>query len=293
MRLSIFLPALVGFGLLSLPAAAAEDYLIKLDRPMKVGDRYRVVTKGSQVQVSNVRAGDKVIPEQRQAREVEFEAAVEVLAVSPKGKPQKVRLTETKVSAKADGKPAEVFPDGTAIEAEYTTKKTVYTRDGKPLEDKAGKLLAVVFRLSGDESPDDTMFGTTERKQVGQRWNLNAEAAAAALSSSTGTKFEAKDLQGGCTLEAVVPGAGGPALRIAGDFLINSFQVPLPNGLRMRKGRVTSKIGGLFPVDPAKGVLQQNISTITEIEADGTNNGVPLDVVNRGEESREVRYSYP
>lgn len=273
-------------------AAAADDYEIKFDRPMKVGDRYRVTCKGSQVQVSKVQAGDKVIPDQRQAREGELQAAVEVLAVSPKGKPQKVRLTETKFTGVADGQPATTFPDGTEVVAEYASRKTSYFIGGRPAEDKVGKMLAIVFRLAGDETADDAMFGTKERKKVSQRWSIDAEAAAAALSSSIGSKFDAKAVQGGCTLDAIVSSESGPALRILGDLTISDFQVPIPGGLRIRKGKVSSRLVGVFPVDTAKGVAEQEISTITEIEAEGTNNGVKLDVSNRGEESRTVRYSY-
>ncbi len=274
-------------------AAAAEDYAIKFDRPLKVGDRYHISSKGTQDRVTNVKAGDRVLPEKREALVADLTAEVEVLAVSPKGKEKKVLVTVSKFAFQSDGHSENLVPDGTQLTVEYVNKKTEFSIDGHPADEKVSKALGVVFKLSSDETSDDVIFGTDQRQKVGQRWTMNSAAAAAALGTEFEAKFDAKDIQGGCRIQEVVPTAGGEALRIEGDLTLTSLKVPLPEGMKVRKGRVKSKLSGLMPVDSRQGLIEQGSSVDTEILAVGESSGVKIEVATKGLETRATRYTYP
>ncbi len=292
LRPSFPVTLVIAFFLTSLWAAAADDYAIKFDRPMKVGDRFSVTSRGTQSQIANVTAGDRALPEKREALTAELSADVEVLAVSPKGKPRKVRLTATRLTVETDGRSNDAMPRSTEVIVEFVDKKSKYSIGGLPAGEQARKALALVFALSSDETSDDVIFGTEQRQSPGKRWPMNAAPAAKSLSATFGGRFAPEDLQGGCQLQEVVQAAGGSALRITGEFAVSELKIPLPNGLKIRRGSLQSKLSCVIPVDPSKGTIQQGTEVDVEFLADGENAGTNFVVSTLTRETVDIRYTY-
>lgn len=277
------------------PAAGApEDYAVKFERPTKAGARYHVFSSCASQQVSETRVGGQPLPAVGQAIEVDLHADVEVLAVTSKGREKKLRLTNTKISVVSKGATVSVFPDGTEVVVDYVGKKTTFKVGGRPASGPAKEALTLAVQLSPDESFDDLVFGTDQRQPVGQTWTLNTTAAAAALAVIVpGGTFRAEGIEGGCQISEIVQDETGTAMRLAGAIAVTNFQVPLPNQLKTRGGKVESRLTALLPLDPAKGPLRQISHTVIQILADGETSGKKLEIATKGTESRDVQYSYP
>ena len=275
-----------------LVAAGADDYAIQFDRPKKVGDRYQIAAKGSRKRSSLSWADDKMQPEQRESLEAELTAEVEVIAISPKGAAQKIRLSGTQITFFSQGRQIDVFPNGMGVTVELVGGKSQYSVGGSPASEAISKAFELVIRLSPDEPSDDVVFGTDQRQKVGDRWQMNAGAAAASLEPLVGSKISPRDVSGGCEIKEVVTTEGGPTLRIEGEVVIANVKPPLPESFTVRKSRVLAKLSGLLPVDVRKGALQQSSTVDVEIEAEGERDGVKLRITSVGVETKEVRYTY-
>lgn len=277
--------------LLLVPFARAEEkYAIQFERPVKVGARYHVFCQGAIEQVAESVANGRRLPQSGESMEVDLHADVEVLAVTPKGKEKKVRLTNTRAKVEANAGPVKVLADGAVVVIEQDGKKTKYTVDGRPASAQAAKALGLALSLSSDEQSDDLVFGTPERRAVGERWEANSAAAAASLAVMLGGgTFRVQDIQGGCSLDSVTAYEGVRALRLGGNLRIANLHVPLPNNLKMREGRVEAAFSAYLPVDLTKGPLRRTSHTVTEILAAGDKDGVKIEVQTKSKETRDVR----
>lgn len=246
----------VGLLLLALIAAATtlsadESYVIRLTRPRRVGDRYRLDAKGTDRKRQRVTVGGQPAGNEEKELSVHLIAAATVLTVDRQSNPLRVEYRIEICQRSSLGKTEEVLPAGRKVIAESRDGKTVFTSAGDPpLDAAAREALGLVISAHASDSPsDDEIFGTRDRKRVGDNWGIHAAAAARNLSKN-GTLVSAADLDGSVQLDRVRTLDAVKALEITAHLRVKGLKVPAPEGTTVERAAMEADLTGLFPVDP-------------------------------------------
>jgi hypothetical protein len=256
---SISLAGLLLVGLFN-SAAAAPDYAIQLVRKATVGEHFDFVANSSQEQSIDMSVDGQAMPAKAETTKVWITAAGEVLALTPAGREKKARFVIEKAVVAAGGPWTQLLPPGTEVVAEQTSDKTEFLVGGVPATPEVAKALDIAgIELTADDSiNDEQIFGTKDRKKVGESWSINAKDAAAGLAKK-GVLVEPGNVTGTATLAEVVKAGNQDALRIAGTLAMKKVNMPLPPGMVVKSSEFNAAFSGLFPVDPTKRVLHSQM----------------------------------
>jgi hypothetical protein len=244
-----------GLILLLLAAAsavfAAEDYAILLTRSEKVGDRYRIDARGRSRQQQRISLGGKAAGNEDKQLDVHLVALATVLAVDEKLEASRVEYRVESCRQSSSGKTEEVVvPPGTKILAESRDGETTFTVAGRPVPSEVEEALKVVISVHSSDSPtDDEVFGTRERKRVGDKWGIHAADAAQNLSRS-GLHVSADDLKGSVRLDGLRTLDAIQALEISAHIRADKISIDAPRGMRIESGLLEADLSGFIPVDP-------------------------------------------
>lgn len=94
---------------------------------------------------------------------------------------------------------------------------------------------------------DDDVFGTREKKKVGDRWPINATVAATALESDFKITTESHNIKGFVALDGAARNSENDYLIVSGELEIDEFSVPVPDGMKMEEGQFAVAFTGSFP----------------------------------------------
>lgn len=274
--------------------AAAQDYEIRLHRPFKAGDRFQMSVEARDSKKATTTVNGQPFKESLDESVVEFEAGVKITEVDGKGRPLRVQLNITKF-LKVDGQDrTPLLAKGSVVMGALIGGKSVYEQDGTPVGEDAQKALRMVVSLGGGGATDDDIFGTSDRKKVGQRWSIEVERAAEDLKTK-GLGVKKEDLTGTATLEKVVRVADTECLQIALDISVAQLSVPTPAGFAFDKVSLVARGFSIVPVNPALGIIQQTLDMTMKLvmkgrpKADGPE--VVVDMVTQNH--KDTRYIYP
>ncbi|MBI5482626.1 MAG: hypothetical protein HY906_27475 [Deltaproteobacteria bacterium] len=234
------------------PAGAAPEatYAIRLSRPQKVGDRFAVAVKGRQHKKERVTMASRVVTDTDTTIDVDVEALAEVLAVDAKAQGTRMAYTIERCQKTANAQTTELLARGRVVVVEHREGKARYTVDGeRPPKDLEDALGIVISAHEPNSATDDEIFGTKERKRVGDEWAINAEAAARDF-TSRGVKIEPSSITGATKLVAAKRHEGQKVLELSGKIRIGNLALPLPAGAVVDKSYVEALFWGLFPEDP-------------------------------------------
>lgn len=242
--------------------SAADDYVIRLTRPSKVGDRFHIDTKGTTREQERITVGDQVQKDDNDMS-VHLVAAATILAIDPKADATRIEYLIESCQKTADGKTEEVLPAGRRVVAESNAEgETMFTVDGDPALEDISKALSVVISAHTPGTPsDDEIFGTPERKRVGDTWSIHAETTAAFL-SKTGLKVSPENLKGTVSLDAVKTVGGVKALALTARLNARGMVMDLPDFMQLEKSSMTGEFTLLAPADPEVSNLLPNRITM-------------------------------
>lgn len=286
-----FLLFLLLAGWVAAKAPNTQDYTIKFTRTATVGERYRVISQGSDEQYIYTRINDQEQRPRGEGFQAELIADCEVLALTQTGRETKTRLVVEKFTRTASGQTVELLPAGAIVLAERVGNKTVFTTDGSEATPVVVKALEVVgVSMAGDDgADDDTIFGTTGRKKIGEAWPINGAAAAADL-VKLGIPAEAANVTGTTTLVEVVTQENQELLRLSATLKMTGVNPPVPPGFTVQSSLFTSEHSGLFPVDLTKRSRLESTALNFEVAVSGTQNGQPVVMTMSKKGSREVKF---
>lgn len=273
-------------------SANATDYAIKLTRGQAVGERYRITTTASDEQVMTMKAEGQDLPRRADHLVVEMVAGCEVLALTPGGRVAKTKLTIEKLNRVAGGQSTELLPPGAEVIAERLGQNTSYMVNGERASGPVAKALEITCppMNSDSEATDQAVFGTSERKKVGDSWPINAAAAAADL-AKRGVPADASNITGQATLAEVINQDGEPLLRITAYVTINGIKPPLPPGVEVQQSEMRADFSGLFPADVTKRPVQESMALNLAFSAGGTTQGKTMAMTMTKKTSRDSKFS--
>ena len=291
-RASVLITAV---GLLLCPAAVAQDYEIRLTRPMKVGQEYQVSAAGRESQKATVMVNGQAVKNENQESAIEVELAAKVLEIDKNGAPVKATLKIGKCLEVKGEKRTPLVPAGTVVVAYMKDKEPVYEIDGRQASPEAQRALTQVYTLGKGESNDDQILGTAERKKIGDRWAMNSELAAKDAAAN-GIDVKPEDIKGTVTLEKIVKAGGTDCLQLAAEINIARFALPAPPGLVVEKGTVQARMSGAFPINTSLGVAEKSETMTIMAVMKGAKpqpDAPDLVVETVAERQTTIRYTYP
>jgi len=234
------------------PPAPATDYAVRLARPAAAGEkRLAVGSLENDDHLAGKKAGEP--SDQRQAATIHYVVAVEVLEVSARGNVLRATLTVRRLTKESGGATVELAKPGAVVSARLVGRERVFELAGARLAPDLQTALAAALPLRADDEPtDDDLFGTTQRRRVGESWPANAELFARFGAASV--TFDPKDVAGTVTLAAVKPVHGESCLEVRwklearhGAFKAGS----LPLGFSGTTSSMSVTGSVLVPVAPA------------------------------------------
>jgi hypothetical protein len=231
----------------------AKTYDVKLHRPSKVGDKVQFTASTSERQTVNATVGGQS-RKQDEKFNAEASGVLEVLAVDSKGNETKITATIEKC-VKVDGdKRTDLAPKGTVVIAERKDGQlSVTSKDpNEALSDEAVRALKTLLPVDKSDSAttDDEIFGTNQKRKVGESWAVNAEAVAKNLAAELpGVKKE--NISGQVKLQSVKTVNGVECLELAIEMTFKDLAPPMPAGMKVEKGEGKMTMIGTVPIDPS------------------------------------------
>jgi hypothetical protein len=193
-------------------AAPAQDYAVRLARPSAAGDR-RLAAGWLQTEDRATGGPKGAATDQRQSSTIRYVVATEVLEASPRGNARRATLTVRRLTKESAGVTAELARPGTEVTARLVGHERVFEMQGARLAPDLQVALAAAVSLRADDEPtDDDLFGTAQRRRVGESWPV--DGGLFARSGAPGTTFDPRDVAGTVTLASLKSAGGVPCLEV-------------------------------------------------------------------------------
>lgn len=232
----------------------AQDYEVRLDRPLTVGQRGRETGKISLHQKTFfVADGAETLVGER-AMTVEYDIDWKVLEVGKLGGLKKIESTVRRFQKVGEAVDEELIAVGTRIVSRGEKTAKVHEADKGGLPEEALVVLnnTIHFEVDG-VAPGDEVMGTKERKKVGETWAYNVPAAAKSM-AALGMKVAEKDLSGEVKLASVGDRGGVRCMEIQTVLKVVKMALPqdgLPAGVKALSGAATVTSKTWLPLDKA------------------------------------------
>lgn len=258
-----------------------------MQRPVKVGEKFQTTVAAKDVQEMSVTANGNPVKSEKKDLSVGFNGKVEILETDAKGRAVKISVTVEKLLKNEAGVSSELAPKGAVILASLDGRKQVYQIDGMPARADIAKALDLAFTLKHSGVTDDDIFGTSEKKKVGESWSMNSALAKTDLAESSGLKVE--DLSGKVTFDGIVHRADGEALKLSAAMVMKALP-PLPPNFVVDQSTGEVRMEGEFPVDVTVQRPSESMRIKMTIAAHGeTPNGDKIRLSVRTEKTRQEK----
>lgn len=245
--------------LLALPLNA-QDYEIRLHRPQHVGQKDKISVLARISESSAMWLNGKEIRPEKKETTVALEGITTNLAVTAKGKPSRVSMEIVKLERTANGVKSEVLPPGTVVVAYATNGTTAFQIKGNDVGANIFQALSLVVNVSVDEWTSDEVYGTSERKKVGDTWKANATALNEMMKSRPDTIVT--NIAGKATLKDVLKDPSGDRLLIEIEtttIFLPAKEEPgpkvVPPGMLMKM-----TVTGEFPTNSTRQTVAESVN---------------------------------
>ena len=238
------------------PVRAQQDtYEIKLFRPSKVGDRYRLEATGSQRREALVHsANGETRREGLETFTVELKGEVETVLVDSQGNATAASVKVISLLRVDGGRRDEILSPETRIVERRTGARQVFEIEGRAVPPQLKDVLDAVLSETNDPGApsDDELMGTKERKKAGERWPVSREALARFVSADEDLALEVTpaDIEGDGVLTGIERCGTVDCARI--DIAVSIAAAPRGGKLPLsapEKAKVEIKVSSLLPVD--------------------------------------------
>jgi hypothetical protein len=251
-RLRAFAIAASAFLLASASVLLAQEYDIRLSHGTKTGDKYRVFVTANQSEKMTALVGNAAVRNASDEFAIELIASITTLAVNERGRETKSAIRIEKGLITEHGETKGLIPTGAFVIASLEGSRIVFTIDDAPVDPMTAKALGMALSSSGGGPTDDEVFGTSEKKKVGDSWPINGDLIAKSLFERHNISTSKEDIHGAATLEGIVKGGPQEYLVVSVLLDIGMFSVPLPNGFRVRDAEMRGAFSGKFPINQVR-----------------------------------------
>ena len=242
-------------------AADGKGYIVKLERPSKVGEKADVSISATVAELTVITAKNRE-PEQSETHLViSVEGRGETLAIDSHGWETKAAIRLTKAQMTRDGKTSNILPPGTTLQLSLEGEKTVFKVDDKPVSDEAAEALAEVLFLHDPRTHnDDEVYMNNEPRTVGTTWPCNADLNAKDL-SIMGLPVSKDHVSGSSTLLGVKTSDGEPCLHLQLEITADQIKPELPAGMTAGNTTMQMLLHVMVPVDTSSQYGKASLAT--------------------------------
>lgn len=230
------------------PRVVETGHRVVINRPVQVGFKYRLLSTGSRD--VKLEMDGKLLP-QSAVTTWELETTAVVKAVSSRGRAIEEEHTIVKLDIVLNGKKVTFLP-GKVIRASLDGRKQVFVIDGAPVTKPFAEALNAAIDLDKGELDDDAIFGTTERKRVGDRWSVNRERLVKSWHErfqGSAMPIEIRNVAGSVELRAAKT-IEGVSVLVFGVALTIKSAVPHMAPVVPRSGEMQVQMEQWLPRDP-------------------------------------------
>lgn len=248
----------------------AGDYEIQLMRPSAVGDRYELKASGSLEKQMTLTAEGNPPRSRRALIAAELEGSATVLEIDDLQRESRVKLLISRFVVSNGGATEKkaALPRDTEVIGQRREGKKEFLVDGQAAAKDIAEILGLFFSLPAGQTSDDEIFGTPERRSVGDRWEVNGAAAVRDLAAE-GLNVDARNILGGTTLNDVTLVDGRKCLHLSSNLEIRDLEAPVPPGLTLEKSTLSATFSGMLPVDASLQPLSGTEKSTLEMVAGG------------------------
>jgi hypothetical protein len=268
-----FLALVLSLLLLPTLSTADESYDVKLHRPVKVGDRFKLAAKVAvDMHTRTIMNADEVEEEDVVAA-CRLSGELTILSTTPKGLAKELRVNVSEAECISDGEPADFFKKGDIIYLRHDQPDKLVQVNGTDPDDTQAEVIDSFLYVQGDDqATDDELLGAPGKVKTGESWPVNREAMLADWVREGFAGLKAEDLKGQTTLAEITDLEGKPAARLLGVFRIDNagLRMPsLPDEIRAKRFKLEIKDETDVPLDPAGLATRSKTNLNIESDSDG------------------------
>jgi hypothetical protein len=160
-------------------------------------------------------------------------------------------------------------PKDTVITVAKSDKGIAFEMDGQPAKPAVARVLSVFITNSRDYSRDDEIFGSLDKRKVGDNWPANGEPLLGemrARAAGNPAAAPAEQMQGTVTLVSVDKGPAGEVEKIT-MTLGGPIKPPLPPDFTLRGARIDYAYECQLPVNPDAPWLAESVRKVSQYQA--------------------------
>ena len=208
------------------------------------------------------------IQEQGASFKVQLEGTVTVLEIDNLKRPIKTSLLVSKFIGTMNGEvnEREILSKDTRIIAQLRNGKQEFLINGNVASSEITEILCLLMALPTTQATDDDIFGTKERKKIGDSWALDS-AKGAIDCAAKGMTVTAENIKGSTKIEKMVGVDGTKCLQINANIEMNNCVPPLPAGMTIKGSNMSATFSGEFPIDVSLPALSEDATVKSSLEA--------------------------
>lgn len=268
--------------------ATAQEYDIHLTADGKVGDKYRLTSTGRNSEKMTMLVGNEAVNNRTDEFTTDLVSSVTVMEAKDNRIATKLALVIEKCSITKAGETKSLIETGRIVIATREGEEEIFKIDDVPVDAITKKALSITVPLDDVDVTDDDIFGTREKKSVGDSWKINAALAVKSLEDALKVSTSTANVKGTTTLEGVVKTGREEHLIVSAWISIDSFSVPLPNGFKIQDGQVNASFSGKFPIKPTRERFEESLKMTAGFTAVGPSDPKSQGLVIQGFMERSV-----
>ena len=247
-------------------APAADAYAIKLNRPLRVGDKFAFTADAAFVQTLTADlSGGQTRTLQPLSLSVHFDGTEEILAVGPRGEPTRAAYTVAACTAREGKQQVAVVQPGHVVTVDAGKWKSQMDVDQGAFTIQDDFFARMVLSLPNlGHVGDDECFGSDKPQKVGDAWPARPDPLVQSFASAPGMKVKKQNVSGTIKLAGLEAVDGVPCLRVQGKIKVEHFLPPatdLPERSKAQDATYEYKFPRLITADPAGPCLSDSHST--------------------------------
>jgi hypothetical protein len=244
------------FVFYSASMASAQEYEIRLSREYKVGDKYRFLANGRHAEKMVVSIGNTPVNQKLDEFTVDLVSLMIVLEVGELGRVTKFAMHIERCLVTVGGVSKPLLSPGVVVNGAAENNRNVLTIDNAPVDAITAKILQALIPSHRSGISDDDVFGTREKKRVGDTWDIDFDVAKKSLKEMFNMQG---DIKATTTLDGVIKGGDGDFLIISAWLDMDNVSMPLPDGVKIQSGQVKGTFSGRFPINQELHRLSQSM----------------------------------
>lgn len=267
----------------------AADYKIKLARPGKKGETYRLEADGRETSQKRTSIGGRVVKQEDKDVKVHLDCIEKVLSVDKKGRQTLASITIRKFTVTVNGKSVKTLAPGRIVIAKAGEKDRFKLKDGE-MPSEIGEFLDIVTGLTKDlaNPSDDVMFGTTKRKSIGDTWSGNTAEMVKDMARS-GITMAKEDISCRVKLVKAHKVDGVPCLRLSMRMSVKNIRPPLGENVKVVESTVETSMSADLPVDVAMHRLRDSERTTMKMRFEVSSPNGKVDIETTSSKTLESK----